>query len=189
MTNGISIAIPIGFMLLAGVLCWYAAHTKGRWPLKLILTGGLILFSLQVHDALKSYAGWSTHEPLPQRALLLHAVVREPNLARHDAGAIFLWVVPLGLDDPDPFSYRPVSGEPRGYWLPYSREAHEQAAQASKLMQKDGRPILIERGGMQGGGGEGRDGNATTYDDGSGGFHIGDQPGPSLPDKADPHAQ
>jgi len=191
MTNGISIAIPLGFMLLAAVLCWYMAYTKGRWPLKLILTGMLILFSLEVRGALTSYSGWATQEQMPKRALLLHAVVREPNPARHDAGAIFLWVVPLGLDDPDPFSYRPISGEPRAYRLPYSRPGHEQAEQASKLIQKNGRPVLIERDGNPGGGGgEPRDGNSTTYDDGSGGgFHIGDQPGPSLPDKAanDPH--
>ena len=188
MNGGISIAIPIGFLLLAGVLCWYIAYAKGKWPLKLLLTGFLALFSLEVWKALDSYSGWPAKEELPQRALLLDARVREPNPAKHDAGAIFLWVVPLGQDDPDPFSYRPISGEPRAYRLPYSRPMHEQTDGAMKAMRQNGRPILIERGGTPGEGeGEGG-GNRTTYgDDEGGGFRIRELPPPSLPDKAPQH--
>ena len=130
MSTGISIAIPFGFLLLAGTLCWFLIDTKGRWPLKLLLTGFLAFFSLETWQALDSYSGWPAKEAMPQRALLLHAVVREPNPAKHDPGAIFLWVVPLGQDDPGPFAYDPISGEPRAYKLPYSRPMHEQTAGA-----------------------------------------------------------
>ncbi|MEK7545932.1 MAG: hypothetical protein AAB554_02535 [Patescibacteria group bacterium] len=183
MSTGISIAIPLGFLLLGATLCWYLAYAKGRWPLKIFLTVILALFSLETWRALDSYAGWPAKETMPQRSLLLHAVVREPHPAKNDRGAIFLWIVPLGQDDPDLFSYRPVSGEPRAYKLPYSRPMHEQTAGAMKAMQQNGRPILIERGGIPGGGESG--GNRTTYgDDEGGGFRMRQLPPPSLPDKA-----
>lgn len=184
MTTGNSIAIPLGFLLLAGALCWYLAYTKGRWAVKGFLTVFLIFYSLETYRALPSYSGWPARETMPQRALLLHAVVREPNPSKHDPGAIFLWVVPLGQDDPGPFSYRPVSGEPRAYKLPYSRSMHEQSARAMKAMQQNGRPILIERGGTAGDGeGEGG-GNRTTYgDDEGGGFRMRELPPPNLPPK------
>ena len=191
MTNGVSIAIPLGFLLLAAVLCWYIAHTKGRWPLKLFLTGFLALYSLETWQALGSYAGWPAAERMPQRALLLSATVREPNPSKGDPGAIFLWVIPLNMDDPDPFSYTPVSGEPRAYRIPYSRSMHEQAAAASKAISQDGRPMLIERDGLQGGGAEGEgggDGNGTTYgEDDGGGFRIRELPPPNLPPKDAAH--
>lgn len=186
MTTGPSIAIPLGFLLLGGTLCWYLAHAKGHWAPKLFLTLFTAFFSLETYRALDSYAGWPAREAMPQRALLLHAVVREPNPSKNDAGAIFLWVVPLGQDDPGPFAYDPVSGEPRAYKLPYSRPMHEQTAAAMKAMQQNGRPILIERGGAAGeGDGEGGGGNRTTYgDDEGGGFRMRELPPPSLPDKA-----
>jgi len=193
MSTGISIAIPLGFLMLAGVLCWYLAHTKGRWPIKVLLTFFLAFHSYSVYQALDSYAGWPAKEQMPQKALLFHAIVREPNPSRHDPGAIFLWVVPLGRDDPDPFSYRPISGVPRAYEIPYSRPMHEQTAQASKIIQQgNGRPVLIERGGSPAGEGDGGGGgNNTTYgDDSGGGFRIRELPPPSLPDKgapSDPH--
>lgn len=187
MSTGISIAIPLGFLLLAGTLCWFFASTKRRWVVKGVLTLFMTFYSLEVHDALDSYSGWPAAEAMPQRALLLSATVREPNPSKNDLGAIFLWVVPLGQDDPGPFAYRPISGEPRAYKLPYSRDMHEQASQAMTAMQRDGRPILIERGARPGGAeGEGEGaggGNRTTYDDeDGGGFHMR-QLEPSLPEK------
>jgi len=184
MSTGISIAIPLGFLLLAGTLCWFLVDAKGRWPLKILLTGFLAFFSLETWRALDSYSGWPAKEAMPQRALLLHAVVREPNPAKHDAGAIFLWVVPLGQDDPGPFAYEPISGEPRAYKIPYSRPMHEQTAGAMKAMRQNGRPILIERGGRQGDGQGTGEGNNTTYgDDEGGGFRMRELPPPSLPPK------
>jgi len=186
MTTGVSIAIPIALLILGGALCWYLAHAKGHWAPKVFLTVCLALFSFETLRALDSYAGWPAKETMPQRALLISAIVREPNPSKNDAGAIFLWVVPLGQDDPGPFAYDPVSGEPRAYRLRYSRAMHEQTAAAMKAMRQNGRPILIERGGIPGeDGGDGRSG----YDDETGGFRMRELPPPSMPDKApqDPH--
>jgi hypothetical protein len=183
MTSGISIAIPLGFLLLAGALCWFLVDVKGRWPLKILLTVLLAFFSLETWRALDSYSGWPSGETIPQRGLLYDVIVREPNPKTNDPGAIFLWIVPLGQDDPEPFSYRPISGEPRAYKLPYSRPSHEQAAAAKgAIQQRNGQPILIERGGQPGEGGGMGGGNHTTYEDG-GGFRIGDAPSPSVPPK------
>lgn len=183
MTTGVSIAIPLGFLLIGGMLCWFLAHAKGRWGLKLFLTGVVTVFSLETWHALDSYAGWPAREAMPQRALLSSAIVREPNPSKNDRGAIFLWVVPLGQDDPGPFAYDPVSGEPRAYKLPYSRAMHEQTAAAMKAM-RDGRPILIERLGKPGEEGDGQDGGTTTFqDDGDSGFRMRELPPPNLPVK------
>lgn len=185
MTTGISIAIPLGFLLLGGTLCWYLVHAKGHWALKLVLTGFIALFSLETWRALDSYLGWPASEAMPQRSLLISAIVREPNPSKHDAGAIFLWVVPLGQDDPGPFAYDPISGEPRAYKLPYSRAMHEQTAAAMQAMRKNGRPILIERGGLPGDGEGDPHGNGVDYgDESDSGFRMRELPPPSLPDKA-----
>lgn len=182
--NGTSIAIPLGFLLLGGLLCWLLAGIgKGRWPLKLLLTALVSLFSFEAWRALDTYAGWPSASELPQRSLFVAALVREPNPARGDPGAVYLWTIPVGTSDAGAFSYRPRSGEPRVYALPYSREAHESAQQAKKASD-DGRPILIERGGGLSGDGDGdADGNRRTYgrDDG-GGFRLREA-APALPEK------
>ncbi len=187
MTTGISIAIPIGFLILAGLLAWYLAHAKGRWALKAFLTVFVAFYSLEVWNALDSYLGWAAREPMPQRALLVSAMVREPNPAKRDDGAIFLWVVPLAQDEPGPFAYEPISGEPRAYRLPYSRAMHEQTAAAMQAMRKSGRPVLIERQGLPGEreGRDGTDGDRSTFndEDGDTGFRMRELPPPSLPEK------
>lgn len=185
MSVGHSIAIPLGFLMLAGALCWYLAYVKGRWLIKALLTVFLAFYGLEVWQALDSYAGWPTRETLPRRSLLISAIVHEPNPGRRDSGGIFLWVVPLGQDSLSPFSYNSISGEPRAYRIPYSRAMHEQADSATKSMQQGGRPILIERVGAPGEGDGSGSGNQSTYgDDSGGGFRMRELPPPSLPEKA-----
>lgn len=184
MTTGISIAIPLGFLILAGMLAWYLAHTKGHWAAKVFLTIIVAFYSIEVWSALDSYLGWAAREPMPQRALLVSAMVREPSPAKRDRGAIFLWVVPLGQDDPGPFAYDSVSGEPRAHRLPYSRAMHKQTAEAMQAMRQSGRPILIERQSRPDER-EGSDGGHSTFnDDSDTGFRMRELPPPSLPDKA-----
>lgn len=191
MSGGISIAIPLGFAVLAGVLCWYLTYTKGRWPLKLCLIALLSGFGLEVWSALDSYSGWPAREELPRRSLLIAAIMREPNPATRDPGAIFVWVQPLVDGNPDPFEYRPVSGEPRAYRLPYSRPTHEQMSQALQAMSQGGRPIVLERTGSPGGApGQEGSGNGDTYDDEGTGIQMYELPPPGVPDKdaqPDPH--
>jgi len=183
MTTGISIAIPLGFLLLGGALCWFIADTKGRWPLKVLLTGFLAFYSLETITALKSYKGWPADERMPQRSLLISASLREPNPPKNDPGAIFLWVIPLGMDDPSPFAYDPISGEPRAYRIPYSKQMRDQVAAAMKAMQENGRPILIERDGTGDADGDGT-GNPTGYDDDNTGLRMRELPPPALPPKS-----
>lgn len=184
MSTGVSIAIPLGFLLLGGTLCWYVAHAKGHWAPKLLLTGFVAFFSLETWRALDSYAGWPAEEEMPQKALLISAIVREPNFSKNDRGAIFLWVVPIGRDDPGPFAYDPISGEPRAYELPYSRAMHEQTAAAMKAMRQNGRPILIEREGLPGDEEGDPHGNGADYgDETDSGFRMRELPPPTLPEK------
>lgn len=177
MTDGFSIAIPLGFLILAGLLAWFLAETKGRWALKAILTACVALYSLETWSALDSYLGWPSREAMPQRSLMISAIVREPNLSKGDAGGIYLWVIPIGREDPDPFAYDPKPAEPRAYRIPYSRAVHEQVAQAMQAMRQNGRPILIERLGEPGLAG-GRQG----FDD-DGGLRMREMPPPSIPEK------
>ena len=92
---------------------------------------------------------------------------------------------PLSLPDPDPFEFRPVSGEPRAYRLTYTRTLHEGMAQAMQAKREDGRPILLERDGLQGEGEGGEEnGNRRTYgEDDGGGLRLRDLPPPNLPPK------
>lgn len=174
-------AIPVGFAILAAILCWFLAHAKGSWWLKAALIVLLTGFGLETWRALDSYAGWPARETLPKRSLLISAMVREPNPSRNDPGAIFVWVQPLSLPDTGAFTYRPVSGEPRAYRLRYTRTMHESVAQAMQAMREDGRPIVLERDGLpnEGGDGQGR----SLYGEEDDGLRLYDLPPPDMPPK------
>ena len=132
--------IPIGFVLLGGLLLWFVIGSRGRWWLKLPTIALTCLFTFAVWSALDSFSGWPTAQNPPANALLVASTVDEPR-------AIYVWLVPS--DASGLLRYRPDQSEPRAYRLPYSRQLHEQVDRGTALA-KQGRPVELQR--MQGGG-------------------------------------
>lgn len=139
-----SIAIPLALSILMALALWRLADAKGDWWLKIAMIVLLTGTGVEVWKALDSYAGWPTGDRMPSQAILISAVVREPNPRTHDPGAIYVWTRPLTAPSKDLFDERPDGNEPRAYRLPYSREMHEQLMQAMQAMAQ-GRMIGIGR--------------------------------------------
>src|SRR5262249_39619041 len=53
-----TLAIPLGFILLAALLCWWVIGTKGAWWKKLLAIVFVPTFGLAVWHALPTYLGW-----------------------------------------------------------------------------------------------------------------------------------
>ncbi len=116
--------IALGFALLGGLLLWFVIGSRGRWWMKLPAIVVTCAFTFAVWDALDSFSGWATDQGPPTRAILLSSAVDEPN-------AIYVWLV--APSEPGALDYRPNTGEPRAYRLPYSPELHEQIDRAAAL--------------------------------------------------------
>jgi hypothetical protein len=156
--------IAVGFALLGALLLWFVIGSRGRWWLKLTAIVGTCAFTFAVWHALDSFSGWSTDERPPAHAVYLGGSVDEPH-------AIYLWLIPSpsgGL-----LRYKPASGEPRAYRLPYSRELHAQVDRGNQLAKR-GQPLQFELGGK---------GRATSARGGRGGPSISRFLPPSLPRK------
>ncbi len=142
-----TLPIAIGFIILSALTCWFVISAKGHWALKLALVLSVPAFGLVVWRAVGSYRGYPTPDPLPEKALLIGASVREPDPRKGEKGAIHVWVISLteksgGLRSPLDYDHTP--GEPRGHKLPYSREMHEMINEARKRQAK-GEPVILER--------------------------------------------
>ena len=194
-----SIAIPLGFILMAGMLLWQLAHASGRWQTKLALTLLLAGFGFEVTNALDSYAGWPTGEEMPEDAQLLGAVIHEPSARVGDKGAIYVWVRPLVPPQNGLLQETPSPDEPRAFRLPYSREMHEEMEKAMQAIRA-GQTIGLHRGRRggnpgqgsgqgngQGGQGQGNGLGVGMKNDDDEGLHVYALPA-SQPPRKDPNA-
>ena len=110
-----TLTLIIAFALF--VFLFALAIVFSRWPawLKAILTAGVCAFYFFGYHSIYSLLGIPSSDALPERFLLIAAVVDEPT-PKH-AGAVYMWVTPIG-EGKDQL-------EPRAYKLPYSRPVHE----------------------------------------------------------------
>lgn len=174
-----TVAIPIAFVLIAALLCLLLIGTKWKWWWKLALFATVLPFCFFIWSAIVSYQGWPTTQQTPQKALLLQAIVREPE--PDNPGAIYLWLLPLSdeVHDTESFlQYAGSLGEPRAYRLPYTREMHQMVEKAQAKM-REGKPVVLERGRKPGtgdGDGEGQPGEPGDEEGGREGSN-GQRPG------------
>lgn len=87
-----------------------------RWPAwaKGLLVVGVTCFYFFANDLVHRMWGWPTSDGLPERFVLLAAVIDEPSAKR--AGGLYVWVNALEDGKPSP--------QPRAYALPYSKDLH-----------------------------------------------------------------
>jgi hypothetical protein len=141
-----SLAIPIGFILLAGVLCLLLIDSHWRWKWKLALILIVPAFGLAVWSALSSYKGWPTTEKAPKKVIVYSVMIREPDPEHGGGGAIFILAKPFEekkAGSLNPLKYATPGGEPRLYQMPYTRPLHEELDQAKDALQ-EGRLVVLE---------------------------------------------
>lgn len=166
MSLGVVLAFSALLLLALVAVLW------SRWPawLKGLLVIGVTALYFVGHDVVREIAGLPSTDALPERFIMIGAVVEEPTAKTK--GALYLWVSRLQEGKP--------AGEPRAYKVPYTRELHRQ----------------IDDGVRKGRDGVAQMGNAEPKTSGSGrglGFlrpgndeqeiKIRDLPSPQLPEK------
>ncbi len=165
MTLAIILCYAVLLLLLALALLWSA------WPrwLKALLAIGVTAFHFIGYEAVHSLLGIPNTDPLPERFVMLAAVVDEPT--PKTPGALYLWVNPL------------LEGKmvlaPRAYKLPYSRSLHEQINDGIKK-GKDG---VSQMGTAEVKQGNGRGLGWLTPGHDEQEIKIRDLPVPQLPEK------
>jgi hypothetical protein len=111
-----SLALVLAYALL--VLIAVLALLWSPWPrwLKTGLALGATVLYFFGHDAVQAVVGTPAREALPERFVLVSALVEEPSA--QNKGALYLWVRPMheGVAEP----------EPRAYRLAYNRKLHEE---------------------------------------------------------------
>ena len=110
MTLEILIGAAALAFLLALALVW------SRWPAwaKALLVVGVSAFYFHADEVLRAIGGLPAREPLPERFVLLAAVIEEPG--KHSPGALYVWV--NALEDGKP------QATPRAYRLAYAKDLH-----------------------------------------------------------------
>ena len=110
MTLSVVLSFAALVLLCALALLW------SRWPtwLKGLLVVGVTVFYFHANDLVHDMWGWPSAETLPERFVLLAAVIDEPT--PKSAGGLYVWV--NALQDGKP------SAQPRAYRLPYAKDLH-----------------------------------------------------------------
>jgi hypothetical protein len=106
--------VVLSFAALA-LLC-VLALLWSRWPLWLraLLVVGVTGFYFYADDQVHGMWGWPSADALPERFVLLAAVIEEPT--SKNKGALYVWVNALENGKP--------SAQPRSYRLPYAKDLH-----------------------------------------------------------------
>jgi hypothetical protein len=107
-------AVVLSFAALA-LLC-VLALLWSRWPiwLRALLVAGVTGFYFYADDQVHGMWGWPSADALPERFVLLAAVIEEPT--SKSKGALYVWVNALENGKP--------SAQPRSYRLPYAKDLH-----------------------------------------------------------------
>lgn len=108
--------LPIILSFAALLLLCLLALLQSRWPVWLrgLLVVGVSCFYFYAEGAIHTLWGWPSGDPLPERFVLLAAVIEEPAGKRD--GALYVWV--NAVEDGRP------AAQPRAYQLPYSKDLH-----------------------------------------------------------------
>ena len=110
MTTAVVLSFAALVLLCTLALLW------SRWPawLKGLLVIGVTGFYFYADGQVHGLAGWPSRDALPERFVLLAAVIEEPNTK--SKGALYVWVNELKDGKP--------SAQPRAYLLPYAKDLH-----------------------------------------------------------------
>ncbi len=132
--------LTVAILLL--VLCLATAWK--RWiklAMILVVTASYFVANYTFEDML----GWPTPRMLPEKFVIISAVIEEPNPSKGIEGAIYLWISPLDTQRP--------GSVPRGYKLPYLKENHSELSESQRRSRQGIRQVAVIEGGGGGSGG------------------------------------
>lgn len=111
----------LAFLALLAVL-W------SRWPawVKGLLVVGVSVFYFFADDVAHAMWGWPSADVLPERFVLLAAVIDEPNAK--STGALYVWVNAIENGSPAP--------RPRAFRLPYAKDVHALLNESMKKVRE-----------------------------------------------------
>ena len=163
-----TIALPLAFLSMAACVMWVVAKSKGPWWARASLVILTTILSVSMWSSLGELEGWPASGP-PEKDLELHAaIVMEPQGEK--PGSIYIWVTPPRDSDRSVTwmarFQRAPQGEPRAYWIPYSRKTHEAIEKVRKDLRR-GRRVMIrlrKRDGKKRAGKKERQGANNLYD-------------------------
>ena len=120
------LALILSFAALA-LMC-VLALLWSRWPawLKGILVVGVTVFYFYADSVVHQLSGWPSPDALPERFVLLAAVIEEPNAKTN--GALYVWV--NAIEDGKP------GAQPRAYRLPYAKDVHSMLNEGLKKVRQ-----------------------------------------------------
>lgn len=118
MTLAVVLSFVVLLLLMTLALLW------SSWPgwLKGLLVAGVAVFYFWANAVVHDLSGWPSADPLPERFVLLAAVIDEPT--KQHSGALHVWV--NALDNGKP------TDKPRAYTLPYAKDVHALLEEAMK---------------------------------------------------------
>jgi hypothetical protein len=109
-----TLALVLSFSAL--VFLTLIALLWSRWPawLKGLLVVGVTMFYFYANDVVHNMWGWPSSDALPEKFVLLAAVIEEPNSKQ--PGAVYVWVNALESGKAIP--------QPRAFRLAYAKDLH-----------------------------------------------------------------
>jgi hypothetical protein len=113
----------VALALLAGL-----ALVFSHWPKvpKALLVIGVTALYFAADRGLSDAWGWPSRTALPERFVLLAAVIEEPS--KQSPGALYVWVNALENGRP--------AREPRAFKLPYAKDLHSLLDEAMKKVRQ-----------------------------------------------------
>ena len=166
MTLAVILAYAVLVLVAVLALLW---SSWPRWLKAGLALGATVLYFFG-NDAVHALLGMPSRDPLPERFVMVAAVVEEPTA--QNKGALYLWVRPMheGV----------AQAEPRAYRVAYSRRLHEQVNEGLKK----GRDGVSQMGTAELKGGKAR-GPGSWLQPGADEqeVRIRDLPVPQLPEK------
>ncbi len=120
--------LPVVLSFTALLFIALLALLWSRWPawLKGLLVAGVSIFYFYADTVVHDMYGWPSTDALPERFVLLAAVIDEPG--PKSAGSLYVWVNALTEGKP--------AAQPRAYRLPYSKDVHSLLNEGMKKVRE-----------------------------------------------------
>jgi hypothetical protein len=172
-SNGPLLLLITCYALLAILVLALLLYTRWSYWIKtltILLTGVVILFT---YDTMTALLGFPTPGKLPERFLLHHSVILQPDKNTSSKGMIFLWASELTRDGP--------AKQPRAYEMPWDKETSNSFTEANRRTKQG----IMQMGQVQQVGPKSNINTFTKYMSSSKQqkVKLQDMPEPALPEK------
>lgn len=138
--NNYSLLLTFLYVAIAALLLVLCLATGWRRWVKVLMIAVVTVSYFVANYTFEDMLGWPTPRMLPEKFIIVSAVIEEPNKERGVEGAIYLWVTALDGNRP--------AGAPRSYRLPYQKDAHSQLSEAQRKSRQGIRQVgTVERAG------------------------------------------